>query len=311
MGNNKCKVCDQQAEVLSANGWLHVSCVRCGDFFIEQEVVDDNQDKLSDQVNVTKISGWVRENQREKIDTKKFDWLLDKLVIPNVYEKAQRLIKWLNKKTTYPGRSVPVNLVPTDSSLIELLSICWAYNEKEIRYLIDYLSDKGFLTRNTTDNNVNIFLTITPAGFSYIEDMQKNPNSNLGFCAMWFDEEVRPAWENAIEPAIKQAGYNPKRIDAHPHNGVIVDEIISLIRGSKFIISDLTGNRGGVYYEAGYAKGLGLEVIFTCRKDYLDKNMLHFDVRHYNFLAWESEKYDEFKKNLALRIESTIGRGKK
>ncbi len=311
MGNKKCKICNQHATVLNANDWLHIKCIRCGDFFIEQEVIDDNQKELKDQAVIAKISGWIRENPGEKIDAKKFDWLLKQLVIPNVYEKAQRLIKWLNKKTTYPGRSVPVNLVPTDDLLIELLSVCWAYNEKEIRYLIDYLSEKGFIRKTTPDNNVNISLTITPEGFLYIEDIQKNPNSNLGFCAMWFDEEVKPAWENAIEPAIKQAGYDPKRIDAHPHNGVIVDEIISLIRRSKFVISDLTGSRGGVYFEAGFAKGLGLEVIFTCRKDHLKDNLLHFDVRHYNFLTWETEKYDEFKKNLTLRIEGTLGRGKK
>lgn len=310
MGSNKCKVCGQQAEVLRANGWLHMDCIRCGDFFIEPEVVEDNQDKLNDQVIITKISGWIRENQREKIDASKFDWLVNKLVIPNVYEKAQRLIKWLNKKTTYPGQTVLVKLSLKDSDLIELLSSCWAYNEEEIIYLIEYLIERKFLAKSYTGNK-NYIVTITPAGFLYIEDMQKNSNSNLGFCAMWFDEEVKPVWENAIEPAIKQAGYDPKRIDAHPHNGVIVDEIISLIRRSKFIISDLTGSRGGVYFEAGFAKGLGLEVIFTCRKDHLENNLLHFDVRHYNFLTWETEKYDEFKKNLTLRIEGTLGRGRK
>lgn len=309
MKEQKCPICCEPAKVLKADYYLHVKCPRCYDFFIDEDVVNDNKSKLKDKIIVAKISGWVRENQSEKIDDKTFEWLLNKLVLPNVYEKAQKLIKWLNKKTLYPGMEVPLNLMPSDKSLIELLSICWAYGEIEIDYLVSYLVDKKFLFLNRPARYENIFLTITPAGFSYIEDIQKNSDSNLGFCAMWFDQEVKLAWESGIEPAIRLAGYEAKRIDAHPHNGIIVDEIIALIRSSKFIVSDLTGNRGGVYYEAGFARGLGLETIFTCREDYLEQ--LHFDVRHYNFLIWESGKYDEFKKNLRFRIESTIGRGKK
>ncbi|MES2219090.1 MAG: hypothetical protein V4501_11865 [Pseudomonadota bacterium] len=309
MTDQICPVCCGQAKVAKADHALHVYCHRCCDFFIDKEVVDDFQKELKDIVITAKISGWARENQRVKIDNKTFVWLVNKLEVPNVYEKAQRLIKWLNKKTVHPGQAVPIMLLPQHESLIELLSVCWACNDVEVNYLISYLLDKNYLTINRVRSYEDFTLTITPLGFSYIEEIQKNLNSNLGFCAMWFDESVKPAWEQAIEPAIKAAGYEAKRIDAHPHNGVIVDEIIALIRGSKFVVADLTGSRGGVYYEAGFAKGFGLETIFTCREDCLSD--LHFDVRHYNFLKWDSSKYEEFKKNLIFRIESTLGRGNK
>ena len=35
-----------------------------------------------------------------------------------------------------------------------------------------------------------------------------------------------------------------------------------------------------VYYEAGFAQGLNIEVIFTCRKDILEH--MDFDTRQYN-----------------------------
>jgi len=63
----------------------------------------------------------------------------------------------------------------------------------------------------------------------------------------------------------------------HEHINKIGDEIISQIRRSKFLIADFTGHRGGVYFEAGLAMGLGLLVFWTCRRDDLDK--LHFDIR--------------------------------
>jgi nucleoside 2-deoxyribosyltransferase len=64
---------------------------------------------------------------------------------------------------------------------------------------------------------------------------------------------------------------------ADEHINKIGDEIISQIRRSKFLIADFTGHRGGVYFEAGLAMGLGLPVFWTCRRDDLDK--LHFDIR--------------------------------
>jgi hypothetical protein len=55
------------------------------------------------------------------------------------------------------------------------------------------------------------------------------------------------------------------------------------------------------------ATGLGLPVIWLCRKDELEK--VHFDARQYNFIVWEDDKLDELSKALQNRIEATIGRG--
>ncbi len=85
-------------------------------------------------------------------------------------------------------------------------------------------------------------------------------------------------------------------------NDEIVDEIISEIRKSKFIVADFTGNRGGVYYEAGFAKGLGLEVIFCCKKD--DFKNMHFDVNHKNYIVWETG--EDLYNKLRKRISATI-----
>ena len=95
------------------------------------------------------------------------------------------------------------------------------------------------------------------------------------------------------------------RIDRHEHNNRIDDEIMAMIRRSKFIVADFTKERGGVYFEAGYALGLGLQVIWTCRKDALKE--IHFDNRQYNFLTWTNNSLGDFAKRLQNRIEATIG----
>jgi nucleoside 2-deoxyribosyltransferase len=105
--------------------------------------------------------------------------------------------------------------------------------------------------------------------------------------------------------AIYAAGYEPLRIDRKEHEGKIDDQIIAEIRRSVFVVADFTGHRGGVYYEAGYAHGLGHRVIFTCKKEEI-KN-LHFDVRQYNAILWTSP--EEIVAPLQNRILALFGAG--
>ncbi|MHB1951567.1 MAG: hypothetical protein ACYCQK_08840 [Acidiferrobacteraceae bacterium] len=104
------------------------------------------------------------------------------------------------------------------------------------------------------------------------------------------------------------------RIDQHPHNNRIDDEIIAKIRQSRFLVADFThgenGDRGGVYFEARFALGLGLQVIHTCRQDMIDGNKIHFDSRQYNFVVWKDDALANFRTALQNRIEATIGRGR-
>ena len=104
--------------------------------------------------------------------------------------------------------------------------------------------------------------------------------------------------------AIKDAGYEPDRIDAQNFNGKICDEIIASIKRSKFLIADCSKFRSAVFFEAGFAKGLGKEVIFTVRESYKDKLKEHFDTRQYNHIVYDSSK-DLYKK-LYDRICATI-----
>jgi len=62
------------------------------------------------------------------------------------------------------------------------------------------------------------------------------------------------------------------------------------------------GVRGSVYFEAGFALGYGLEVIYSCRKDCLER--LPFDTRQYHHVVWETP--EELRKKLAERIRARV-----
>jgi nucleoside 2-deoxyribosyltransferase len=124
------------------------------------------------------------------------------------------------------------------------------------------------------------------------------------FVAMAFSEDMTPAYEQGIVPAVVEDCRLPApiRVDREEHNEQITDRIIAEIRKAQFVIADFTHHRGGVYYEAGFAGGLGRPVIFTCRQDHLPQ--AHFDTRQYNHIAWNTPP--ELRQKLANRIQATI-----
>jgi len=189
----------------------------------------------------------------------------------------------------------------------EFLARSWSEDFEELCYLLEEYLEREMKLIETLPNTNTGSYRITPKGWAYIESFyQANPNSQIGFIAMWFSDSVKDAWL-AIDNGIRAAGYKPFRVDQKQHNNKIDDEIIAGIRGSKFLVADLTDHRGGVYYEAGLAQGLGLEVIWLCRKSDLQK--MHFDIRQYNTIFWEHDKLADLTMALKVRIEAKFGHG--
>jgi nucleoside 2-deoxyribosyltransferase len=117
---------------------------------------------------------------------------------------------------------------------------------------------------------------------------------------------MKSTYSEAIEPAIRDdAGYNCIRIDAKEYNGAIMDQIKAEIRQSRFVVADLTNHSNGVYFESGFADGLGIPVIWTCSDEHADKT--HFDTKHLNQIRWAT--HAELRERLANRIKATIGVG--
>jgi hypothetical protein len=258
-------------------------------------------------------SAWIREHQGITIVSNDVDQLWT-LRAPSVAERAMKLLQELGRR--YPDiGTAPVFPFPDITRTHPFwLAISWSESSAELQYLlVDYL-DKALHAievRGTTKlgkDTSHIGWHITPRGFELLDQLKHgNPDSEIGFCAMWFSDELKPLWAIAIEPAIVAAGYKPLRIDQHEHVNRIDDEIIAAIRRSRFVVADFTGQRGGVYFEAGYALGQALRVIWTCREDDLEK--VHFDTRQYNFLPWKPGEYVDLANRLQNRIEATLGRG--
>jgi hypothetical protein len=302
---SKCPICNSEADSRSSGGLdgEEVSCSRCGNFRISRSAaVNWRSGQSSDARQLVNASGWIRQHQNVLITSDIVETLTG-LALPRVPERALNLLAYVENKTRFLGDRLSI----PNTGCEDYLGVAYANNVQELNYLFEYLMGEGRIgIFSRTSSGISVY--ITPLGFSYLEQARySNTESQIGFCAMWFDDSVKPIWTQAIFPALSDAGYEPKRIDEHHHNNRIDDEIIALIRRSKFVVADFTGQRGGVYFEAGFALGMNLPVIWTVKKSELAS--VHFDNRQYNFVTWEEDNLPEFKLDLQYRIEATLGRG--
>lgn len=205
----------------------------------------------------------------------------------------------LAKLSKFPGD--PVYVRETDKSLFFVQSV----HLMEMKYIANQLfQDELIEISKQSALDFPAYVTVTVKGWNRIAELEKGREADAkqAFVAMSFSPKMDSAYKNAITKAIKEAGYQPIRIDEVEHNNDITDEIIVKIRQSKFVIADFTGHRGGVYFEAGYAVGLGKTVIWTCKDE--DFKDIHFDTRQFSHIKWSTE--EELYKKLLNRIKATI-----
>lgn len=153
------------------------------------------------------------------------------------------------------------------------------------------------------DGELDLF-SITPKGWERIQHLQATGrDSTQAFVAMWFDPSQQDTFDKGIRPAIEADGRTRAlRIDGKEHNDHIDDQIIAEIRRSRYLVADFTGHRKGVYFEAGFALGLGIPVIWCCAKHEIDE--AHFDTRQYNHITYENP--EELRVKLLNRIRATV-----
>jgi hypothetical protein len=100
---------------------------------------------------------------------------------------------------------------------------------------------------------------------------------NLVFLIMPFKGEGMNNVYSAIKDECQKLGLNACRTDEFVGAGMIINEITDLIERAEFIICDLTFERPNVYYELGYAHGVGneaLDILLIAREG----TKLHFDI---------------------------------
>ena len=180
------------------------------------------------------------------------------------------------------------------------------------------LRDKGLLKLKDTGGvrtmgprrvPINLYqVSLTLDGWERYEDeRQGRVKEDYGFVAMQFgDPQLESFVDNVLKPAIEESGYSLIDMRDVAQSGVIDNIMRTQIRDSRFVISDLTHDNPGAYWEAGYAEGLGKPVIYICEKEKFDANSTHFDTNHCTTVLWSPNDPDTFCKKLIATVRRSL-----
>ena len=299
-----------------------IECKMCGDFVVTHKDYHNlRSESERSRWNIHQLSALVRERSIRSQFPKY--WLQDGMAPYGPLKCAELSPINVDELLARFPRTVPERLDRTLTNLAALspsggsevsiehkdCPLFFAESPKEGVYYVKALRDQGWI------NEVLVSpwtVVLTPAGWARVQELiEAGPSANNPvFVAMSFgDAETKASmdlvYEEGLRRGIKRAGYKVDRVDQIEHNEWIMDQVMAGIRGAPFVVADFTGHRNGVYFEAGFAKGLGIPVICTCRDGELDK--AHFDTRQLNHIVWKTPT--ELSERLYNRIIGTIGAG--
>ena len=294
-----CPVCSTSAGILGSydhGNQVLWKCPRCGRFR-DLGSADGPLGRM-DSAHRAILSGWIYHRNAEgsvpELRRNNVETVLARRP-PPIAERADLLLLEALKGQTSLGDLFDINEP-------RFVAATYSQDAEEVYYLLRLLSDRGLMKEVFLDGRCEIM----PDGYVEADSLARRTGpSDRGFVAMSFHDSLNEAYRDGFQVGIMNAGYDPVRVDRVEHTNRIDDEIIAQIRISSFVVADFTGHRGGVYFEAGFALGLDLPVIWTCRKD--EMKHLHFDIRQFNTIDWDTP--ENLASRLQRRIEATLGKG--
>ena len=222
-------------------------------------------------------------------------------------EKLDNLLKTLYQYQNYDGEEVDIY------NQVQKRAFWYKHffkNDFECYYYFKLLQSQKFIDIDFAPPSISEIHEIpndyqfTLKGLNYyLEITESGRLSNKCFVAMSFSKEMRDTRE-AIREAIKNTGYDTVLVDElHIDSDTTInDKIIAELKSAKFCIADFTEQRGGVYFESGFALGQGKPVIYCCAEpDFKDS---HFDTKHFAHILYKEPS--ELKKALVNKINAWI-----
>ena len=139
----------------------------------------------------------------------------------------------------------------------------------------------------------------------------------LGFVVMQIgNTHLDRVYDEAIAPALRDVGLDPRRVDRHNEGGLLKSEIVRFLSDAELIVADLSNERPNVYLEIGYAMGLDKfqQLVLTVREDHFPDSpnhvkggpRVHFDLAGYDILRWAPEAVPQFREELTRRLRRRL-----
>lgn len=317
--NTKCPFCDLDGCMIDSrtngrDGSNYNVCNNCGQFILSGTLKTTVGGNTQKEKAIISHAIWKmqKEGKIPKIDTGKMESILKNAKLPNPAEQANNAILWLGMNSENLAAyqniqclhfSAKIGTYPDINSVIFILKeLC----DKKLIESAGNVNPQNLLSNKSNDAHMKFRLSF--AGREKYEELKRGIlDSKKAFMAMPFNGIFKEKAYNVFKLASQEAGFdlcNP--LLDQPEAGLIDDRMRVEIRLAKFLVADLTGNNSGVYWEAGFAEGLGKKVIYTCERKFYDENKPHFDTNHLQTVIWEEEKVNEAAQDLKAVIRNTF-----
>lgn len=280
---------------------LGIACKCCGHFDVGPSLVHMPEIPLELRSHLSAATRQACEAGRVLLLHRKN---LEEVAAPHravtISQKVENLLRYAALKCKHPGGGV----VRIDAFLDYPVADCNDANE--LMHYLRYLENKGLLQGVTDDSGASTDdYAPTIDGWQAVEPTL-SPGGTPGRCfvAMSFADSLEHAYSQGIKPAIQvDCGFQCVCLrDEVPKPSGITDRILSEVRLAQFVVADFTGQNHGVYFEAGFARGLGRDVIWTCHAD--EVKSLHFDTKHLGHVVWRDPA--DLRRRLADSIRANI-----
>ncbi|MCK5098955.1 MAG: hypothetical protein KAR45_12685 [Desulfobacteraceae bacterium] len=312
--HGQCPLCKKNLgkDIVEVDNTTSFVCISCGNVVVHSSFIPECYGSV-----LHILSGWTRE--RTERNEKPIPILSDDappntegiavqaiLKLPSIPStighQIIKLLSAIQRKSKYFGEEI--NLSSARDYTLAYLEHFTETNlyRPPFHKLMQQVIELGWVKSAMSQSSL---YELTVKGIGEIEKAsQVTPESVDCFIAMKFgDDLLDKAFKQAISPAINDTGHRPVQMAYLEHNNTIMDEMIACIKKSRFMVADLTYQNQNVYFEAGFAQGMGIPVIYTCHEDSVDNIM--FDTQHSNQIRWI--KFDELRIKLRNRILATIG----
>ena len=118
-----------------------------------------------------------------------------------------------------------------------------------------------------------------------MRDIQVATQDSVCFVVMQFTEEYNALYAEVIRPTCEEFGYKVIRADDFYTSGLIIDDITRSIRECTIVIADVTPNNPNVFYEIGFAHGIGKPTILLSDRK---REKLPFDISGFRTLFYDN-----------------------
>lgn len=313
IGQDKCIICYSACTRQHGVGaFARYNCIRCGAFALSDVAEETLQQLLMEVPSRRSLMSYaIRRTQQanedrlrviENEDLSSF-WNVGRL--PTPAEQAESLILWIGDNQEAPARFSRTT-IPAISAYIGS-AVSPSGDREGFDWLHNGLQKDG-LYELWDDASGNVGFKLTLNGWSRYAALRTTvTESRTVFMAMKFGDPVlNRAVDECFRPAAERAGFRLRVLTDQQPAGLIDDQLRSAILASRFVIADLTHGNQGAYWEAGYAEGLGLPVIYTCEASRWRESKTHFDTNHMVTIVWDPIDFLKSQNALTATIRATL-----